>query len=119
MRGRAPIYPFRPFALFVLLYPHLIAGPIVRHNELIPQFTADPRRDGLWKRIGIGLVIFTIGFAKKVLLADKLAKIADPFFSQAATRVLDLGEAWTPYWLFRFSYSLISPLTRKWQLGQR
>jgi alginate O-acetyltransferase complex protein AlgI len=37
MRGHAPIYPFRPFALFVLLYPHLIAGPIVRHNELIPN----------------------------------------------------------------------------------
>lgn len=106
MRGHAPIYPFRPFALFVLLYPHLIAGPIVRHNELIPQFTADPRRDGLWKRIGIGLVIFTIGFAKKVLLADKLAKIADPLFSQAATRVLDLGEAWTAVLAFSFQLFL-------------
>ena len=48
MRGNAPIYPFHSFALFVLLYPHLIAGPIVRHNELVPQFAADPRRDGLW-----------------------------------------------------------------------
>jgi alginate O-acetyltransferase complex protein AlgI len=106
MRGHAPIYPFRPFALFVLLYPHLIAGPIVRHNELIPQFDADPRREGLWKRVGIGLVIFTIGFAKKVLLADKLAKIADPLFSQAATRVLDLGEAWTAVLAFSFQLFL-------------
>ena len=38
MRNDAPVYPFRPFALFVLLFPHLIAGPIVRHNELVPQF---------------------------------------------------------------------------------
>ena len=35
------------FALFVLLFPHLIAGPIVRHNELVPQFDLDPRREGL------------------------------------------------------------------------
>src|SRR5262245_52409623 len=66
MRGNAPIYPFRAFALFVLLYPHLIAGPIVRHNELIPQLALDPRRDGLGERLGTGLVIFTMGFAKKV-----------------------------------------------------
>ncbi len=73
MRGQAPIYAYRPFALFVLLFPHLIAGPIVRHNELVPQFDQDPRRDGLWMRIGIGLVIFTVGFGKKVLLADRFA----------------------------------------------
>ena len=66
MRNDAPIYPFRPFALFVLLFPHLIAGPIVRHNELVPQFAEDPRREGMWARISLGLVLFTIGFAKKV-----------------------------------------------------
>jgi len=106
MRGQAPIYPFRSFALFVLLYPHLIAGPIVRHNELVPQFAADPRRDGLWARIGMGLVIFTIGFAKKVLIADQLATVTDPLFSQAATRVLDFGEAWTAALGFSFQLFL-------------
>ena len=106
MRGHAPIYPFRSFALFVLLYPHLIAGPIVRHNELVPQFDADPRRDGLWTRIGIGLVIFTTGFAKKVLLADQLATLTDPLFSQAATRALDFGEAWTAALAFSFQLFL-------------
>ena len=106
MRGNAPIYPFRSFALFVLLYPHLIAGPIVRHNELVPQFAADPRRDGLWARMGIGLVIFTVGFAKKVLLADQLATITDPLFSQATTRALDFGEAWTAALAFSFQLFL-------------
>jgi len=106
MRGHAPIYPFRSFALFVLLYPHLIAGPIVRHNELVPQFAADPRGDGLWARIGIGLVIFTVGFAKKVLIADQLATVTDPLFSQAATRVLDFGEAWTAALGFSFQLFL-------------
>jgi alginate O-acetyltransferase complex protein AlgI len=104
MRNDAPIYPFRPFALFVLLYPHLIAGPIVRHNELVPQFAHDPLRDGLWTRIGIGLVIFTVGLAKKVLLADKLATVVDPLFTQATSRALDFGEAWTA--VLHFSFQL-------------
>ena len=82
LRGDAPIYPFRPFALFVLLFPHLIAGPIVRHNELIPQFSENPRNDATWPKIGAGLIIFTIGFAKKVLLADQLSRIVDPLFIQ-------------------------------------
>ncbi len=44
---------------------------------------------------GRGLIIFTVGFAKKVLLADKLAVVADPLFAQANARALDFGEAWT------------------------
>ena len=106
MRGEAPIYPFRPFALFVLLYPHLIAGPIVRHNELVPQFAFDPRREGMWRRIGLGLLIFTIGFAKKVLLADKLGQVADPLFAAAQTHALNLGEAWSGTLAFSFQLFL-------------
>jgi alginate O-acetyltransferase complex protein AlgI len=106
MRRQAPIYPFRPFALFVLLYPHLIAGPIVRHNELVPQFALDPRREGLWTRVGTGLVIFMVGFSKKVLLADRLAIIADPLFAQSSGRVLGFGEAWTAALAFSFQLFL-------------
>ena len=95
MRGQAPIYPFREFALFVMVFPHLIAGPIVRHDELIPQFALDPRRDGLAFRFSAGLALFTLGLAKKVLLAGRLARLADPLFSAATERVLDFGEAWT------------------------
>ena len=95
LRGEAPIYPFRPFALFVLLFPHLIAGPIVRHNELIPQFGLDPQRSGLWFRITAGLCLFSIGFAKKVLVADNLAKdCVNPLFSDALHRTLSFAEAW-------------------------
>jgi alginate O-acetyltransferase complex protein AlgI len=104
MRGDAPIYPLRPFALFVLLYPHLIAGPIVRHNELVPQLALDPRREGMWMRIGVGLTIFTVGFAKKVLLADQLASIVDPLFAQATSRVLGFVDAWCA--LLGFSFQL-------------
>ena len=102
MRGEAPIYRYRPFALFVLLFPHLIAGPIVRHNELVPQFDEDPRREGLWMRIGIGLVIFTIGFGKKVLLADNFAPLVDRLFTQATKTALSFGDAWTAVLGFSF-----------------
>jgi alginate O-acetyltransferase complex protein AlgI len=95
MRKDAPIYQLRPFALFVLLFPHLISGPIVRHNELVPQFDEDPRREGMWGRISLGLVLFTIGLAKKVLLADRLAQVADPLFAQARALPLSFGEAWS------------------------
>src|SRR5437868_4804747 len=95
MRENAPLYPFRPFALFVLVFPHLIAGPIVRHNELVPQFAENPLREASGARIGAGLVIFTLSFGKKQLLADRLAPIVDQLFTQGAQRVLDFGEAWT------------------------
>lgn len=106
MRGQAPHYPFRPFALFVLLFPHVIAGPIVRHNELVPQFASDPLREGLWARVGAGLAIFTVGFAKKVLLADPLAHVVDPLFTAAAARALTFGEAWTAALGFSFQLFL-------------
>jgi D-alanyl-lipoteichoic acid acyltransferase DltB (MBOAT superfamily) len=79
----------------VLVFPHVIAGPIVRHNELVPQFAEDPLREGLWTRIGAELVIFTVGFAKKVLLADPLARVLDPLFQQASEHALNFGDAWT------------------------
>src|ERR1700722_3663530 len=95
LRDDAPIYPFRPFALFILFFPHLIAGPIVRHNELIPQLSLDPCRAGLWRRVLAGLVLFTIGFAKKVLVADDLAKdCVNPLFHDALGRSLSFAEAW-------------------------
>jgi alginate O-acetyltransferase complex protein AlgI len=106
LRKDAPIYPLRPFALFVLLYPHLIAGPIVRHNELVPQFDLDPRREGVWCRIGTGILIFVVGMAKKVLLADKLAAVADPLFAQAGTSALNFGDALTAVLAFTFQLFL-------------
>jgi alginate O-acetyltransferase complex protein AlgI len=95
-RGDAPIYPLRRFALFVLFFPHLVAGPIVRHNELIPQFDNDPTRDGFDERIGMGLILFTVGFAKKVLLADRLATVVSPLFAQAASGLpLSFAAGWS------------------------
>ena len=107
MRNDAPVYPFRRFALFVMFFPHLIAGPIVRHNELIPQFSLDPLRAGGDKRIGMGLILFTIGFAKKVLLADRLAEVINPIFAGAGGgETLSFGASWTAMLGFSFQIFL-------------
>jgi len=93
--GRAPVYPFRQYALYVTFFPQLIAGPIVRHNELIDQFGLAPTRDGQAERLSRGAVLFLIGLVKKVVLADALAEIATPLFTLIAHgKGLTLAEAW-------------------------
>ncbi len=72
-RGTGGHYGLRKFCLFVFLFPHLIAGPIIRHNEIIPQFDKSPLRPGLGATFGWGIAFFVIGCAKKVLIADPLA----------------------------------------------
>lgn len=87
LRGTAPRYNIRKFGLFIVLFPHLIAGPIMRHNEIIPQFAYDPLRTGMHERIGRGFVLFMIGFIEKFFIADQLALIADPIFADAVASV--------------------------------
>ncbi|MCB2166100.1 MAG: MBOAT family protein [Deltaproteobacteria bacterium] len=94
-RGRAPVYPFGQYALYVTFFPQLIAGPIVRHNELIGQFELAPLRERYAERLSRGAVLFLIGLVKKVVLADKLAEIATPLFALIADgKSLTLAEAW-------------------------
>jgi D-alanyl-lipoteichoic acid acyltransferase DltB (MBOAT superfamily) len=93
LRGTAPRYNIRVFGLFIVLFPHLIAGPIMRHNEIIPQFSYDPLRTGLYERIGRGLVLFLIGFVEKFFIADQLAVVVDPIFADAAQAVPTVSQA--------------------------
>jgi D-alanyl-lipoteichoic acid acyltransferase DltB (MBOAT superfamily) len=69
------------YALFVTYFPHLIAGPILHHREMMPQFadarTYRPQRNAIL----LGTVIFTIGLGKKVLVADNLAPYANAVFA--------------------------------------
>ena len=99
-RGDRHFYGFLDFCLFVSFFPQLIAGPLVRHNEIIGQFHANPRGEAMWENIGRGFVLFVTGVAKKVALADSLAMVADPLFAQTAP--LGLGQAW----IASLSYSL-------------
>ncbi len=80
------------FSTFVAMFPHLIAGPIVRYADLSPQFAQLPSRPGAaaWR---MGCWFFVLGMVKKVLIADLLAaQLVTPLWRQVG--LLDAGEAW-------------------------
>jgi len=83
------------YALFVAYFPHLIAGPILHHGEMIPQFE---RKDAFrfdWENIAVGLTIFAIGLFKKVVLADGIAPLVGPVFDAAAAgHAVSTDQAW-------------------------
>ncbi len=98
--GKTHGYTLLDYALFVAYFPHLIAGPIVRHNDLIPQFR---QTRGSNDDLATGITLFTVGLAKKTLIADNLAPFADAIFN-AAGRGLHLGptDAWLGTLFFAF-----------------
>lgn len=69
-KGKVKNKGFVDFCLFATFFPQLIAGPIVHHAEVIPQFNDPQRRYFSWNNAFIGLVIFLIGLFKKVVIAD-------------------------------------------------
>ena len=91
------------FAFFVMFFPQLIAGPIVRHQEISPQIRT-PRAGGLRANdLAIGFTLLAIGMIKKVLIADRLALYADPVFADAGAGIApSLVEAWAGTMAFTF-----------------
>lgn len=69
-KGEVKRYNFIKYSLFVTFFPQLIAGPIVTHDELVPQFEDEMKRKINWDNFGKGILIFVIGMSKKVLIAD-------------------------------------------------
>ena len=91
-RGETKEYDFLNYALFVTFFPQLIAGPIVHHKEMMPQFASKWNMVKRYKNIALGLFIFSIGLFKKVVIADTFAVWATAGFDTADT--LNLIEAW-------------------------
>jgi alginate O-acetyltransferase complex protein AlgI len=90
------------YSLFVTFFPQLIAGPIVRHNEIMPQFETLPRTPRA-SDFAIGGSIFAIGLFKKVCLADLSAAWVSPVFSAADAGVpIGFVEAWTAALAYSF-----------------
>ena len=83
-RGDAPRYRFHEYALYVTFFPQLIAGPIIRHNEIIFQFDDDPRQGTVHENLSRGAMLLLFGLVKKLFIADRLAVIANPVFGAAA-----------------------------------
>jgi D-alanyl-lipoteichoic acid acyltransferase DltB (MBOAT superfamily) len=94
-QGKVKEYNFIHYTLFVTYFPHLIAGPVLHHKEMMPQFTHTSTYRFNYKNLTIGLIIFILGLFKKVVLADGFAKFADPIFNASANGLnLSFIEAW-------------------------
>jgi D-alanyl-lipoteichoic acid acyltransferase DltB (MBOAT superfamily) len=80
-QGKVKEYSFVHYTLFVTYFPHLIAGPVLHHKEMMPQFAKPGSYHVNWQNIAVGLTIFIVGLGKKILIADHLDEFATPIFN--------------------------------------
>ncbi|MCP5368225.1 MAG: MBOAT family protein [Hyphomicrobiales bacterium] len=93
--GQTLEHDFLNYCLFVTFFPQLIAGPIVHHREMLPQFARPLIYRPSYANLSIGVTIFALGLFKKVAIADSLAAYASPVFAAAeAGTSLTFVEAW-------------------------
>jgi alginate O-acetyltransferase complex protein AlgI len=94
-QGKAREYSFVHYCLFVTYFPHLIAGPILHHAEMMPQFAQRQTYAPDFDKIAAGVTLFVLGLAKKVLIADEVGGYVAPFFDAARGGApLTFLEAW-------------------------
>ncbi len=94
-RGLVPRHDLVRYSLFVAFFPQLIAGPIVRQREVLEQFVTPRARRFSDADFAVGVTYFSLGLFKKVVLADELARFANPVFGEAETGlVLPSSLAW-------------------------
>ncbi len=86
------------FLLFILFFPHLVAGPIVRARDFLPQ-VRQPKRWN-WYRLHLGLQFVLMGLFKKLVIADRMAWYVDPVFGDP------LGHQTGAAWIALLAYSL-------------
>jgi alginate O-acetyltransferase complex protein AlgI len=89
---------FGDFLLFILFFPHLVAGPIVRARDFLPQIKRPKHCD--WVRLHLGLQYFLMGLFKKLAIADRMALFADPVFDHA------LDYQTPAAWIAMFAYAM-------------
>jgi alginate O-acetyltransferase complex protein AlgI len=86
---------FVHYLLFVTYFPHLISGPVLHHAQMMPQFRERRTYRPDFDKIYLGISIFGIGLAKKIVLADSLAEFANPFFKFArAGEMITFIDGW-------------------------
>jgi D-alanyl-lipoteichoic acid acyltransferase DltB (MBOAT superfamily) len=83
------------YSLFVTFFPQLIAGPIVHHAEMMPQFREKAGQRWSWENMSVGISLFTIGLSKKILIADNLSHYVSRVFGAAGEgSVLYATDVW-------------------------
>lgn len=100
-RGFVQKYHLLNYALFVTYYPHLIAGPIIHHKEVMPQFDKQRTFSFNYRNFTIGIIMFTIGLFKKTILADHLGAYVGPIYDMHGTSISALDA-----WISSLSYTL-------------
>ncbi|MFB2935118.1 MBOAT family protein [Aerosakkonemataceae cyanobacterium BLCC-F154] len=94
-RGETKEESFLNYLLFVSFFPKLIAGPIVRHQDMMPQFEERSNYRFSQENLIVGMTIFAVGFFKKAIFANSMAVLANPVFDLAAQGVsLTFFEVW-------------------------
>ena len=94
-QGKVKEKNFVHYLLFVTYFPHLIAGPVLHHAQMMPQFAKKETYQLNYEKIALGLVIFTMGLAKKILLANPFGEYADSFFNGiTALSTPSFANAW-------------------------
>jgi D-alanyl-lipoteichoic acid acyltransferase DltB (MBOAT superfamily) len=102
-QGKTREYRFSNYALFVTFFPHLVAGPIVHHSDLMPQFAREETFRFDVRRFAAGFTLFTLGLAKKLLIADLLAPDAEHVFAAAGgDHGLRIADAWAGMGAYTF-----------------
>jgi D-alanyl-lipoteichoic acid acyltransferase DltB (MBOAT superfamily) len=91
-QGEAELEPLWNYVFFVTFFPHLIAGPILHHREIMPQLCRSTRFNLDKADISAGITLFTIGLFKKVILADRISVFATATFAHPSSMTV-LG-AW-------------------------
>ncbi len=99
-QGAAELRDLPSYVLFVTFFPHLIAGPILHHGEIMPQFQQKRKYTLRADDLTVGFTWFVMGLFKKVLIADNIAPFADAAFAHPGA----LGAAGA--WIGALSYTM-------------
>jgi len=102
-QGKVKERNFIHYLVFVTYFPHLIAGPVLHHGQMMPQFAKLEIYRPNYDKIVIGLGIFVIGLSKKLLLADPLGSYADVVFEAARHGTV---SSFVTAWFGVLAYSL-------------
>jgi len=95
-QGKVREYNFVHYTLFVTYFPHLIAGPVLHHGEMMPQFAQRSNYRINWSHVADGILLFTLGLCKKTLWADSFAPYADAVFGGVERgEIPTVYEAWS------------------------
>jgi D-alanyl-lipoteichoic acid acyltransferase DltB (MBOAT superfamily) len=94
-QGKTREHNFLHYSLFVSFFPQLIAGPIVHHREMLPQFVERRNIRPHWGNFAVGFSIFSIGLFKKTVIADSLSVYVGPVFDTPVEPAqLEFFSAW-------------------------